>query len=878
MFPPHPRLARASRLRAIIALCILAGTSAVVRGDPQGLSFYGLAPEYAQHVFAVTDNLVLYLGGLVVLQNGDVIAAECAEKNARLHRFAAATTTTVQGTPVHPDAVISPSAGGCGLALHPNGLIYSNTKDTTVGAGVTEIQVTPSGATVLRRFGRLGNALGIAVDPGTTNLFYLDAGCTPNPPSGFTSCGLVEMRTDGTLVRVIPLLSVTFGDGLAIDPSGAFIFVTDRLPRGAQKLLVLDRATGTVLQAVPLPSDPVGMGFSASSPKFLLTNNQNGTMSRLDFPGDNYRLPPTITVFASNGFRGDFISTGPDTCVYVTQLGVRYNNGVSESAPKNSIVQICDGFAPPPGVTPNPPPPPSSLCGAVYNDMNNDGSRGASEPGISGVIVSLSGVDTLGRNVSRSTSTGSDGAYCFNELKAGTYGITEMQPDAYLDGKDTAGSAGGTVGSDAFTDISLAAGVDGRDYGFGDLLESSLSGYVYVDANNDGVRDATDTPIGGVRIALSGTDDRGRSVDMTATTGIDGRYMFSALRPGTYTLTETQPATYADGKDTQGAPGTGTAANDAFVNIELPPGTSGANNNFGEIAAAPAVTLLLKTNGTNNDGGGTGPALIIGATVTWTYDIQNTGNVALSNITVVDDKAGTIGCPATTLAVNASMTCVRTETSTLGQHINMATVTATDPFGTTVTAQNEDRYLGSEYDITPPGCVMTTQIGPPYTVKMTFRDTETGLAALSIDTNVNFNVSFPRFTRGTTGYVTVTGTRIDGATSGQLVIKGVDVAGNAKWCDPVVATVTRLTQNKGKQTFTGIADAEHIVTVVNGSPGLRRLEVVVNGVTFPVKQLDDKEVVVVDIRSAMRVGTNNTITLIPRGKKGESADVTIADQ
>ena len=600
MASPMRRFSHVGRLAVTVVL--LAGTNAIVRGDPQGLSFYGLAPEYAQHVFAVTDNLSLYLGGVVVLQNGDVIASECAEKNARLHRFSAATTTTVQGTPVHPDALISTAAGGCGMALHPNGLIYSNIKDTALNAGVTEIQITPSGATVLRRFGRVGNALGIAVDPGTTNLFYFDAGCTPNPPTGFKSCSLVEMKTDGTLVRLIPLSTVTFGDGLAIDPSGTFIFVTDRLPKGAQKLLVLDRATGSILQSVLLPNDPVGMGFSASSPKFVITNNQDGTMTRLDFPGDNYRLPPAITAFASNGFRGDFISTGPDSCVYVTQLGVRYNNGYSESAPKNSIVQICDGFAPPPGVTPNPPPPPSSLCGAVYNDVNNDGSRGGSEAGIAGVAISLNGTDTLNRSVLRSTSTASDGAYCFNDLKAGTYNLGKGAiPIGYLDGKDTAGSAGGTVGSDAFTSIPLAAGVDGRNYNFGELAESLLAGYVYVDANDNGIRDASEAPIAGVKVTLSGPDDRGIVVTMIGTTGTDGRYMFTALRPGSYTITESQPPGYRDGKDTQGTPGTGVTANDTFAGILLLPGTNGTDNNFGELPPAASFCGAVYEDA-NNDG------------------------------------------------------------------------------------------------------------------------------------------------------------------------------------------------------------------------------------------------------------------------------------
>ena len=49
---------------------------------------------------------------------------------------------------------------------------------------------------------------------------------------------------------------------------------------------------------------------------------------------------------------------------------------------------------------------------------------------------------------------------------------------------------------------------------------------------------------------------------------------FSSLRPGTYALTEDQPAGYADGKDTIGTPG-GTAGNDQFTNIVLAAGVVG---------------------------------------------------------------------------------------------------------------------------------------------------------------------------------------------------------------------------------------------------------------------------------------------------------------
>ena len=52
------------------------------------------------------------------------------------------------------------------------------------------------------------------------------------------------------------------------------------------------------------------------------------------------------------------------------------------------------------------------------------------------------------------------------------------------------------------------------------MLPASLSGYVYVDANNNGVFDAGETPIAGVTLTL--LDANGKSTGKTATTDANG--------------------------------------------------------------------------------------------------------------------------------------------------------------------------------------------------------------------------------------------------------------------------------------------------------------------------------------------------------------------
>ncbi len=113
-------------------------------------------------------------------------------------------------------------------------------------------------------------------------------------------------------------------------------------------------------------------------------------------------------------------------------------------------------------------------------------------------------------------------------------------------------------------------------------LLSSISGAVYLDADNDGQKDSGEQGIGGVVIVLSGTDATGAAVERQATTGEDGTFSFTDLRRGTYRITQQQPAGYRDGLDTVGSLPADTSTNDQFSNISLPAGTNAVDYLFGE--------------------------------------------------------------------------------------------------------------------------------------------------------------------------------------------------------------------------------------------------------------------------------------------------------
>ena len=95
------------------------------------------------------------------------------------------------------------------------------------------------------------------------------------------------------------------------------------------------------------------------------------------------------------------------------------------------------------------------------------------EKGISGVKIELLDFSNV---VVATQFTTSAGFYSFANLVPGTYGLHEIQPSAFLDGKDTVGSLGGTTTNDTFTNVVVASGDNGVNYNFGELDPASLSG------------------------------------------------------------------------------------------------------------------------------------------------------------------------------------------------------------------------------------------------------------------------------------------------------------------------------------------------------------------------------------------------------------------
>jgi uncharacterized delta-60 repeat protein len=113
-----------------------------------------------------------------------------------------------------------------------------------------------------------------------------------------------------------------------------------------------------------------------------------------------------------------------------------------------------------------------------------------------------------------------------------------------------------------------------------DQPSSTLSGFVYNDANFNGSRDAGESGLAGVTVELRTVKN---FVVKTATTSSTGEYVFSSVLAGTYYIVEVQPSTASDGEEQVGELGGTVSANDRFtVTVPTGGGVVAGGYNFGE--------------------------------------------------------------------------------------------------------------------------------------------------------------------------------------------------------------------------------------------------------------------------------------------------------
>jgi hypothetical protein len=205
---------------------------------------------------------------------------------------------------------------------------------------------------------------------------------------------------------------------------------------------------------------------------------------------------------------------------------------------------------------------------------------------------------------------------------AGTWTLTVSVPHSYYQIDFVSGYAidhFGPAGSNIFYNVQnrVFSGDNSGTHAV-NVAGAALSGAVYLDGNNNGAFDAGERPIAGVTVTASGC-----SMTQTVVTNPYGVYTFDNLPAGAYTITETQPRDYTNGKDTLGNRH-GSMTNDKFTGIILAAGDSGTGYNFGEQQTVGSAVAGNQTQSIAWWNGSAGQALI--KAINGSQNARNLGN------------------------------------------------------------------------------------------------------------------------------------------------------------------------------------------------------------------------------------------------------------
>jgi uncharacterized repeat protein (TIGR01451 family) len=316
-------------------------------------------------------------------------------------------------------------------------------------------------------------------------------------------------------------------------------------------------------------------------------------------------------------------------------------------------------------------------------------------------------------------------------------------------------------------------------------VSGSISGFVYVDANNNAIKDTGEAAINTVTVTLTGTDAYGNAVNRTTTTDPTGRYEFLGVVSSNatgYTITETQPAGFIQGLinavGTVNSTATGiNTVQDVFSavlitnNLGTLTPAIGINYNFGERSGSPKIILVKRitdvkrggvsitptgsqalnifnddtlTTEDNNTlwptpsntylrGAITGGSILPADQLEYTIYFLSSGNGAATNVTICDlvpDKTTFLGSRFTGLSPVDSG---GTASADLGIAISNSPTLSATPTAYMTSAVDGDRGFFYDPNITPPtNCSKETAPNSGVYAPMVLADNTNGLVVVNI--------------------------------------------------------------------------------------------------------------------------------------------------
>ena len=215
-----------------------------------------------------------------------------------------------------------------------------------------------------------------------------------------------------------------------------------------------------------------------------------------------------------------------------------------------------------------------AISGKVYLDHNRDKTKNTGDVDVPGVTVNLLGKDG---NVVGTTTTDKDGNYSFTGLNDGTYTVQVDKTGKLADKEQTEDPSGKADSrSQAITFTRPDPDVTNVNFGYTGLY--TVSGTVYYDKDRSESLNNSEPGFNGITVNLLDKDGK---VITTTTTDKDGKYSFSKLPAGKYTVKVVKEGELTDLEQTEDPDATKDSTSGVVqVNHDNP---SVENVNFGYV-------------------------------------------------------------------------------------------------------------------------------------------------------------------------------------------------------------------------------------------------------------------------------------------------------
>ncbi len=182
--------------------------------------------------------------------------------------------------------------------------------------------------------------------------------------------------------------------------------------------------------------------------------------------------------------------------------------------------------------------PNSLVYGNVWRDYNADGTRATLDPGIGSVTVRLMN----GSTVVATTTTDSQGRYSFTNVATGSYTVQVLTSSLPSSGTWTQTAENDATINNSISVSIASAGIYGaHDFGYGLAGTASVGDEVFIDLDQDNVKDAVDEGIPNISLSIYLDTNRDGVLDptvdpvvKTTSTNSSGIYGFSGLTSGSY--------------------------------------------------------------------------------------------------------------------------------------------------------------------------------------------------------------------------------------------------------------------------------------------------------------------------------------------------------